>query len=77
MDKFYEGFHRFAFEYWIMYRTNDGAIPSYRGCIRSMLHGEGANGRYWSDPAALMGFFDQEGQLMATPAVSPIHGLLL
>lgn len=76
-DKLQEGFHRFAFEYWLLCRTNpEAASPWWRYQIRQMLHREAKNQHDFSDPASLLPFF-KDGKLVESVAVPPVAGLEL
>ena len=76
-DKLQEGFHRFAFEYWLLCRSNPGAAsPWWRYQIRQMLHREAKSQRYFADPAILLPFF-KNGKLVESIAVAPVAGLEL
>jgi len=74
-DKLQEGFHRFAFEYWLLCRTNPAsASPWWRYHLRRMLHREASNQRYFNDPAALLPFF-KDGKPVPSQIVAPVTGL--
>lgn len=71
------GFHRFAFEYWLLCRTNPTAdSPWWRYQVRQMLHREARNQRFFNDPAFLRPFF-KDGKLVPSVFVSPVAGLEL
>lgn len=76
-DKLQEGFHRFAFEYWLLCRTNpEAASPWWRYQIRRMLHHEAKSQHYFNDPALLLPFF-KDGKLVISLAVAPVEGMEL
>jgi hypothetical protein len=76
-DKLQEGFHRFAFEYWLLCRTRAGAAsPWWRYQIRQMLHREAKSHHYFDDPAVLLPFF-KNGKLVESVDVPPVVGLKL
>jgi len=76
-DKLQEGLHRFAFEYWLLSKTNAAtASPRWRCQLRTILHREGKNDRYFSDPAGLMQHF-VDGELVPSLAIAPLRGLEL
>jgi len=71
------GFHKFAFEYWLLCRTNqEAASPWWRYQTRQMLHREAKNRRCFNDPAGLLPFF-KDGKLVPSVVVSPVAGLEL
>ena len=73
--KFKEGFHRFAFEYWLLCRTNQAvSSPRWRGYIRNILHREAKDGSHFKDPASLLPFF-KDGKLIYSIGIVPVKGL--
>jgi hypothetical protein len=75
--KLQEGFHRFAFEYWLLSQTNlSASSPWWRYQIRQMLHREAKNQIYFGDPAAILPYFES-GKLVSSIAIPPVFGLNL
>lgn len=73
--KFLEGLHTFAFEYWLLCQKNVAeASPRRRAQLRDMIHRNGKNAKYFSDPACYLPFFEN-GRLAPSVAVQSVRGL--
>jgi hypothetical protein len=69
------GLYRFAFDYWLISRTNQIAAPfHWRGRIRGLFHRLN-NAERFHDPAAIAPFFETNGQIFLPPFRANIPGI--